>query len=281
MRALNGTSGAPMSNMDAMLISSVTEILREAAEIAILPRFRALAEGDVSEKTPGEVVTVADREAEELITRRLRDLLDAPVVGEEATATNPDLLTALQDAPTAWLVDPLDGTANFIAGRPEYAVMAALVRSGQTVASWVVQPAHDDVYVAELGSGTWRNSIRVHREPAPTDPTRLRGSALTRFLDAEAKAHVEAAAQRFAAIGPGTKCAGVDYPRLLNGDQDFVLFHRTLPWDHAPGALLLTEAGGTARHLDATPYSPSAPKPGLLNAADESCWQTVRPLLLP
>lgn len=267
--------------MDAMLISSVTEILREAAETVILPRFRALADGDVSEKTPGEVVTVADREAETLISRRLRDLLDAPVVGEEATAADPELLTALQNAPTAWLVDPLDGTANFVAGRPEYAVMAALIQSGETVASWVVRPATDDVYVAELGSGTWRNGIRVHRTPAPTDPSRLHGAALTRFLNDDTKTHVEAAARRFASIGPGTKCAGVDYPRLLNGDQDFVLFHRTLPWDHAPGVLLLTEAGGTARHLDGTPYSPSVPKLGLLNAADEACWQTVRPLLLP
>ncbi|MGW2159979.1 inositol monophosphatase family protein [Nonomuraea sp. NPDC001699] len=264
-----------------MLIDAVTEILRETAEIAILPRFRALAAGDVSEKTPGEVVTVADREAEDLISRRLRDLLDAPVVGEEATAADPALLSALQDAPTAWLVDPLDGTANFVAGRPEYAVMAALVRSGETVASWVVRPAEDDVYVAELGSGTWRNGIPVHRAPAPADPAHLRGAALTRFLDDATKAHVSSAAHRFAALTPGTKCAGVDYPRLLNGDQDFLLFHRTLPWDHAPGVLLLTEAGGTARHLDGTPYSPSIPKAGLLAAADEASWQTVRPLLLP
>jgi fructose-1,6-bisphosphatase/inositol monophosphatase family enzyme len=264
-----------------MLITAVTEILREAAEIAILPRFRALAEGDVSEKTPGEVVTVADREAEELISRRLRDLLDAPVVGEEAAAADPSLLAALQDAPTAWLVDPLDGTANFVAGRPEYAVMAALVQAGETVAAWVVRPAKDDVYVAERGSGTWRNGVRVHRAPAPADPARLRGAALTRFLDAETKAHVEAASHRFAVLGPGTKCAGVDYPRLLNGDQDFILFHRTLPWDHAPGVLLLTEAGGAAHHLDGTPYSPSVPKAGLLNAADEACWRTVRSLLSP
>ncbi|MFI6919478.1 inositol monophosphatase family protein [Nonomuraea spiralis] len=264
-----------------MLIDAVTDILREAAEVAILPRFRALAAGDVCEKTPGEVVTVADREAEELISRRLRDLIDAPVVGEEATAADPTLLSALRDAPTAWLVDPLDGTANFVAGRPEYAVMAALVQSGRTVASWVVRPAEHDVHVAELGSGTWRNGVRVNRAPAPDDPSRLRGAVLTRFLDDATKAHIATATHHFAALTPGTKCAGVDYPRLLNGDQDFLLFHRTLPWDHAPGVLLLTEAGGTAHHLDGTPYSPSVPKQGLLDAADSACWRTVRSLLLP
>jgi 3'-phosphoadenosine 5'-phosphosulfate (PAPS) 3'-phosphatase len=67
-----------------MQIDAVTDILREAAEVAIVPRFRALADGDVTEKSAGEVVTVADRAAEDFIAPRLRALLNAPVVGEEA-----------------------------------------------------------------------------------------------------------------------------------------------------------------------------------------------------
>lgn len=54
-------------------------------------------------------------------------------------------------------------------------------------------------------------------------------------------------------------CAGFDYPRLVAGEQDFVLYQRTLPWDHAPGALLLTEAGGLARRPDGTPTGPPTP----------------------
>ncbi|WP_245656207.1 inositol monophosphatase family protein [Microtetraspora fusca] len=127
-----------------MWINEATGILLEAAEVVILPRFLTLAKGEIAEKSPGEVATVADHEAEELISRRLR---------EEATASDPGLLMALLEAPAVWLVDPLDGT-NFVAGRPEYAVMAALVRSGETVAAWIVRPAEGDVYVAERnGSG--------------------------------------------------------------------------------------------------------------------------------
>ncbi|MFF4620525.1 hypothetical protein [Nonomuraea jabiensis] len=58
------------------------------------------------------------------------------------------------------------------------------------------------------------------------------------------------------------------------------LFRRTLLWDHAPGVLLLTEAGGVARRPDGSPYRPADPRPGLLDAADMTCWDTVRPLLL-
>jgi fructose-1,6-bisphosphatase/inositol monophosphatase family enzyme len=263
----------------AMQLDEVTGILREAAQAVILPRFRALADAEVMQKSPGEVVTVADREAEQMISHRLRAVLDAPVVGEEAAAGDPRLVRALRTAPVAWLVDPLDGTANFVAGQPEYAVMAALVRGGQTAAAWILHPAQDRVYVAERGSGSWRDGVRLHRRPAPADPAELRGAVLTRFLDPAARTRVTAAAPRFASLGPGTSCAGVDYARLLDGDLDFLLYQRTLPWDHAPGVLLLTEAGGASGRPDGVPYRPGDTRAGLLNSAGQACWNTVRALL--
>ncbi len=263
-----------------MQIDAVTEILREAAATAIVPRFGALKDGDVMRKSAGEVVTVADREAEDLISARLRELVDAPVVGEEAAASDPGIIAAIRDAPVAWVVDPLDGTANFVAGRPEYAVMAALVRERQTVASWILRPAEDSVYVAERGSGAWRDGVRIHREPPSRKTADLRGVAHTRYLDAERRDRVKAAAALFGELGPGSSCAGVDYAQLVDGELDFVLFWRTLPWDHAPGTLLVTEAGGTARRPDGTDYGPADTRTGLLNAADDRCWQVARALLL-
>jgi len=264
-----------------MEMDAVTSILREAADVAILPRFRALAAGDVMRKSAGEVVTIADREAENFITPRLRALVDAPVVGEEAAADNPGLIAAVRDAPVAWVVDPLDGTANFVAGRPEYAVMAALIRQQQTVAAWILRPAADSVYVAELGSGSWRNGARVRRAPASHRTAELRGVAHTRYLDASVRARVRAAAALFGQLGPGASCAGVDYTRLVDDEVDFVLTWRTLPWDHAPGALLLREAGGVARRPDGADYRPGDDLTGLINASDDRCWRVARALLLP
>jgi fructose-1,6-bisphosphatase/inositol monophosphatase family enzyme len=63
---------------------------------------------------------------------------------------------------------------------------------------------------------------------------------------------------------PGLMCAGVDYTRCIDGTQDFALFWRSLPWDHAPGALILTEAGGWAGWMDGTPYSVCDQRPGLV-----------------
>jgi fructose-1,6-bisphosphatase/inositol monophosphatase family enzyme len=262
-----------------MQIGAVTRILQEAAETAILPRFRALATAEVFEKAPGELVTVADHEAEDLITPQLQALVDAPVVGEEAAAENPVLARALREAPAAWAVDPLDGTANFVAGRAEWAVLAALVRDGITVAGWVVRPADELVYEAELGAGAWRNGVRVRRAPATAPPPELRGAAYTRSMDPAARARAKAAAAQFAGFGRGASCVGIDYARLIDAELDFALFWRTMPWDHAPGTLLVTEAGGTVRRLDGTEYHPAEERPGLLVAAGDECWDAVRPLL--
>ncbi|GAA1117606.1 inositol monophosphatase family protein [Nocardiopsis metallicus] len=260
---------------------AVTEILREAAATAVLPHFQTLREDQVSEKSPGEIVTVADREAEAIISPRLRDLLDVPVVGEEATAADPELARALRNEPAAWLVDPVDGTRNFTRGEREFAVMAALVREGRTVASWILRPTEGTLYTAELGSGAWRDGTRLHRAPAPAEPARMRGAVLSRFLSPRQREHVRAVTPEFAEVGAGAYCAGVDYPRLAEGALDFVLFNRTLPWDHAPGGLLLSEAGGVALRLEGDPYRPDDDRVGLLNAADETSWRTVRSLLLP
>jgi fructose-1,6-bisphosphatase/inositol monophosphatase family enzyme len=260
---------------------AVTKILREAADTAILPRFRALREHEISEKSPGEVVTVADREAEVIIGSRLRDLLDVPVVGEEATAADPDLVRALRTEPAAWVVDPVDGTKNFARGSTAFAVMAALVREGRAVASWILHPIEGTVYTAELGSGAWRDGTRLHREPASEKTGELRGAVQRRFLSPSERDRVEAVAAEFAELGRGAGCVGVDYPRLAEGDLDFMLFADPMPWDHAPGGLLLSEAGGVALRLQGTPYQPDQDERLLLDAADEKTWERARSLLLP
>jgi hypothetical protein len=87
----------------------------------------------------------------------------------------------------------------------------------------------------------------------------MRGAVLTRFLDQGTAALIAANAHRFAAIQPGRACAGCEYPAVAEGEEDFGLFWRTLPWDHAPGVLLVSETGGAALRLDGSAYRPGAP----------------------
>ena len=259
----------------------VSDALRETSAEVIEPRFAALSPADVRSKAAGELVTIADIEAEELLTRMLTGLLPgALVVGEEACATDPTLLEGL-GAAQAWLVDSLDGTANFVEGSDDWAVMVALCEEGRTVASWIWQPTSETMYTAEAGCGAARNGVSLGVTPRPVDPGGLRGAVLTRFLPAGVSATIDGRRDRFDTVTSGRRCAGVDYPAVVDGEQDFVLFWRTLPWDHAPGVLLLQEAGGVALRPDASAYRPGDTRPGLLAAVDRSCWDTVSAILLP
>ena len=263
------------ANMD-----EVAAIMQFAAAEAIVPRFQKLRDGQVEETTPGEVVTVADREAERIISPRLTALLPGSrVVGEEATAETPSLMDGLDDG-GVWLVDPLDGTANFVAGSSEFSMMIALLRRGQVVASWHLNPLSGQLAVAARGEGAFIDGARVQTGPTSLPPGAWRGSVLTRFLPEALKNQVEVHSSQFGAILPGAKCAGVDYPAVATGSQHFLMFWRLLPWDHAPGALLVEEAGGHVARLDGSEYRPSDQQPGLLIAQNRDVWETVKTRLL-
>ena len=263
------------------MLDEVGALLREAAATAILPRFGRLGGSDVEEKTPGELVTVADREAEQIISAGLRRLLPGSVVvGEEAVAADADVLTRLHGTAPVWLVDPLDGTANFAAGRRPFAVMVALLRDGVTEASWILDPVADRLGVGRAGVGAYVDGVRVRTtDPAPPRAN-LRGAVLTRFLPTSLQVRVTAGAGGLGELLPGHHCAGQEYPDIVLGVQHFAIFWRTLPWDHAPGALLVREAGGVVRRLDGGEYDPTDEQSGLLAAANEQVWSDVYEALL-
>ncbi|MDZ5444677.1 inositol monophosphatase family protein [Micromonospora sp. 4G57] len=263
------------------LLDDVGELLREAAAKVVVPLFRRLDAADIAEKAPGEVVTVADRRAEELISAGLRRLRPSSmVVGEEAVADDPGLLRHLRGAGDVWLVDPVDGTSNFAAGRRPFALMVALLTDGEQVASWVYDPLAGILATARAGEGTYLDGKPVRTTDAVPPVGALRGTAMTRFLPPDARRTAEAGGRRIGELLPGQHCAGREYLDLLTGDQQFVLFWRTLPWDHAPGTLLVRQAGGVARRFDGAEYHPADDDRGLLVAVNEEVWTEVRAALL-
>jgi fructose-1,6-bisphosphatase/inositol monophosphatase family enzyme len=261
------------------VLDRVAALLQEVAAEVVEPRFERLGAGEVVEKEAGELVTVADREAELAIGEGLASILPGtPMVGEEAAAADPRLLRAV-GADRAIVVDPVDGTSNFVDGSPHWALMAALLDRGEPVASWIWQPVPRRLYVAERGGGAARNGEPLTHVARAEDPTGLRGTVLRRYFDTATTASVERNEHRFGPLGTGHSCAGFEYPSLVDDRVDFLLFWRTRPWDHAPGVLLAEEAGGWARRPDGRPYRADDEGPGLLVAADEATWALARQIL--
>lgn len=249
---------------------AVLELIQETAAAVINPRFRSLEAGEIQEKQPGDPVTIADRESEALITQALlRDDPTALVVGEEAVDGDPTLLRRLTGAEHAWTVDPVDGTKNFVAGSPDHAVMVAELRGGATVRAWIWQPQHHHAYVAERGAGAYADGVRIER-PAPAgEPGQLRGATSYRRLwgsDIGALAPFE----------PTHMCCGIDYPRLALGRVDYLVYRRVMPWDHAPGTLIVAEAGGASGRADGSAYDPRTYGNGLLTAGSPAAFETAR-----
>jgi fructose-1,6-bisphosphatase/inositol monophosphatase family enzyme len=258
------------------VIDEVGALMRAVAQTAILPMYQRLAAGDVEEKAPGDVVTVADRWAEELLAAGLAGLLPgSTVVGEEGVAADAALLDRLADAGPVWLVDPLDGTANFAAGQEPFAVMVALLVGGVTRTGWILDLVTDQLAVADAGAGAYLDGRRVTTDQQAPPLSALRGNVRSKYLPPAVRAAIDRRAGLLGEALPGTGCAGREYPDVVTGVQDFALFWRTLPWDHAAGVLLIHEAGGVARGLDGRPYRPADPRPGLLVACNEAVWQEV------
>lgn len=255
----------------------IASILRDAADRAIVPRFRRLGTSEIIEKSPGELVTAADRECERIVTDALLTAFpDSRVIGEEACAEAPELLDRLDDG-RIWLLDPVDGTANFAAGRRPFAVMLALLEEGRCVRSWMLDPMDGRLCYAELAGGAWIDGSRV--SVSADVPEAQTGALISHLMTPELQQTIRARLNHIEIV-PKLLCAGEEYPAIARGDRQASLFWRTLPWDHVPGSLFLTEAGGFVSRLDGSAYLPADIEgQGLLVAQTPAIGETIVSLL--
>lgn len=267
---MNAFSKTPES---ATLRHDVDGLIREAAAKAVIPRFRNLSESDVRTKSgPKDLVTAADEEAEKILHAGLTKIWPGSlVIGEEAAAEDPSILSHLVQHEPVWVIDPVDGTANFVAGQPEFAVMVALVGRGETLFAWIHDPVSGRTCWAGAGEGAWVEDTRLTvTEPENTDITSMTASLYHRaFKTARGQ------------FGQTWRCgsAAHEYWALAENRIQVSSFSRLKPWDHAAGVLVHTEAGGYSRMLDGAPYNPTeSEKRGLLSTQSKEMWEHIRGL---
>lgn len=200
---------------------------------------------NVARKGPRDYVTDIDRAAEESIVETLRAAYpDHAVLGEEFGLQGPE------QSEFQWIVDPLDGTTNFIHGLPNFAVSIALMHRGQVTQAVIYDPSRNELFTASRGSGTFLNDRRV------------RVSGRTRFHDALLGAHWPNAGEaaqhsgRFRDMAEGS--AGVrrmgstvlDLAYVASGRLDGFCGVGLKAWDVAAGSLMVLEAGGLLADFD-------------------------------
>jgi fructose-1,6-bisphosphatase/inositol monophosphatase family enzyme len=258
-------------------LEQVASVIAEIAETEIASRFGRLKKRDIGTKTgPNDYVTEADRAAEAALERALRDICPgARFVGEESAAAEPATLDALNGDGAFWIVDPLDGTRNFVQRKEEFATIVALVVDGEIRAGWIYAIPDKAFAMASLGDGAeWRGE---KMGPPPENEGRLWGyRAIGNLLEPWKSEMVPRLRKRFTT--KPARCSAYVYVHLLTGHADFALYSRCSPWDHAAGVLMLREIGGRAEYLDTgAPYAPvSTQGRPLLVAGRDDNWMRVR-----
>jgi fructose-1,6-bisphosphatase/inositol monophosphatase family enzyme len=268
----------PQVDMDA-----VRMLIEDAARLTIMPRFRQLSTSEVDQKAgPHDVVTIADKESEAYLEPRLRALLPgSTVVGEEAVSGDEGIMEALRRPGSAWLIDPVDGTANFAVGNALFAVMVALVHDGDAIASWIHDPVRGVTAMAKKGEGAWMHESDGSRRklvtPKPPSLAHISGAPNIRYGDREFAARIAHRIDKTAGVLI-LRCAGQEYLAMAEGHIHYAVYNRAMPWDHAAGCLLIEEAGGVAKRLDGSRYR-AADRPWgvpLIPCCGEQQWNWLK-----
>ncbi len=257
----------------------VAALLREAGDSFILPRFKNLKSAEIRTKTSEtDFVTIADQDAEAWLTPRLAALWSGPVIGEEAVSLSVETVPHVTDD-YSWTLDPLDGTKNFIRGKPSFCSMVALLWRGRPIKSWIWQPLSKVLFYAGQGEGAWRiddvEEARLGLSERPSGIDDMIGTGNTLGLDEPCKTEVQ---MRLRAL-PGRQfngSAGIQACLIASGLSDFMIHGRATPWDHAPIDLLCRESGGYAAMLEDRSHFEVNMTAPFMAASSEVGWVKLR-----
>ncbi len=259
--------------------SATINVMVRAAERAgrgLIRDFGEVEQLQVSRKGPGDFVSVADRKAERIVRTELEKARPGFGFLMEESGARGD--PAKEDV---WIVDPLDGTTNFLHGLPHFCVSVALARKGELVAGVVYDPIKDEVFWAEKGVGAFMNNrrLRVSARQRLDDavlatgiPFRLHEGSDTgaKFLSQlEAIMGRVAGVRRFGA-------AALDLAYVAAGRYEGFWENALKPWDVAAGIVLVREAGGFVSRIDGRAYELGA---GDILATNDSLHRTLSAVL--
>lgn len=221
------------------MLDFATDVAVQAGEL-LLGHFEKLGKSDVSFKGKRNLVTVADRESEELIVRRIREEYpDHSILAEEGGGDE-------KQSPYQWIVDPLDGTINYTHGHPFFCISIALVRDGEVVLGVIHAPLLRETYHVQLGKGAYLGERRLSVSDTDTLINSLLATGFA-YVREETQSNNLANFGRLSLEARGVRrygSAAIDLAYVAAGRLDGFWELYLAPWDVAAGSLLITEAGG-------------------------------------
>lgn len=252
----------------------VLDIIYETAEKIILPSFNKLKKDEIKTKSNEEdFVTKIDIASEEFLTKNLSKLLPKSlVVGEETAFYNKDFRKIFDTDSLVWVVDPLDGTINFINARDDFGIIVSLVSKKEAIGGWIFKPITKQLIQTEKSAGTFNEKnekILINNDNYQLE---------------NLKGVVYAITDKMTAKVPNiswTGCSAGCYTNFLNQKLDFLISGPTNlnSWDHLTGVLAIKEAGAFAKLHDETEYNLTKDMGHLICAKSQKMWYDLKKLV--
>lgn len=232
------------------VIDQVIKAVRDIAQTEVMPRFLHV---NSRRKHDGSQLTEADLASQAALQKILPSIVNCPVLGEEMSAAEQEILWKTHAQTGLWVVDPIDGTTNFIHGLPYFAISVALIREERSVLGVIYNPVTNEMFYAERGAGAYLNGTVLPLKSSPASLSDTIASVEIKYLRSGKLS------TRLASLAPcGSQrnlgASTLDWCYVAAGRFDLYLHGGQRLWDYAAGSVILEEAGGVMSTLEEDNY---------------------------
>ena len=272
-------------NIRKEIINYISDLLVEVNELIILKYYKNLSSKHINTKSSDDdYVSIADKESEIYIVKNLIGFFNInQYIGEETSYSNKDDYKSLEKNALYWVIDPIDGTKNYINGKNEFCSMISLVFNSIPIASFVYYPLKNLLVYAFKGFGAYSLEIKTKKiirlRIQQNSFANIVGSGGTKGIQEPLRQKVLQNLRKHTNrlfIGS----AGIEAIMLASNETQFVFHGRVTPWDHSPLDLIIKESGGCVYMLNDKAEFNIFSKGPILAASNDQLWEDVRSLAL-
>tara|TARA_E500000178_G_scaffold174925_1_gene173953 strand:- start:239 stop:1084 length:846 start_codon:yes stop_codon:yes gene_type:complete len=272
-------------NIRKEIINYISDLLVEVNELIILKYYKNLSSKHINTKSSDDdYVSIADKESEIYIVKNLIGFFNInQYIGEETSYSNKDDYKSLEKNALYWVIDPIDGTKNYINGKNEFCSMISLVFNSIPIASFVYYPLKNLLVYAFKGFGAYSLEIKTKKiirlRIQQNSFANIVGSGGTKGIQEPLRQKVLQNLRKYTNrlfIGS----AGIEAIMLASNETQFVFHGRVTPWDHSPLDLIIKESGGCVYMLNDKAEFNIFSKGPILAASNDQLWEDVRSLAL-
>ncbi len=272
-------------NIRKKIINYISDLLVEVNKLIILKYYKNLSSKHINTKSSDDdYVSIADKESEIYIVKNLIGFLNInQYIGEETSYSNKDDYKSLEKNALYWVIDPIDGTKNYINGKNEFCSMISLVFNSIPIASFVYYPLKNLLVYAFKGFGAYSLEIKTKKiiqlRIQQNSFDNIVGSGGTKGIQEPLRQKVLQNLRKYTNrlfIGS----AGIEAIMLASNETQFVFHGRVTPWDHSPLDLIIKESGGCVYMLNDKAEFNIFSRGPILAASNDQIWENIRSLAL-